>query len=165
MNLRISELAAMVVAVMCLLDSPQSLAQNAYITNASDNTVSVIATATNTVIGSPIAVGSYPFGVAVTPDGSKVYVANAGSNSVSVIATANNTVIGSPIVVGSGPFAFGVFIQPPPRFAGTPGYSNCYGQSVSALAKQFGGLNAAAAALGFSSVAVLQNAIMTYCGG
>jgi hypothetical protein len=29
---------------------------------------------------------------------------------------------------------------------------------------QDGGLNAAAAALGFSSVAALQNAIMVYCG-
>ena len=47
-----------------------------YVANRSDNTVSVIATATNTVIGPPITVGSVPFGVAVTPDGSKVYVAN-----------------------------------------------------------------------------------------
>ena len=39
------------------------------------NTVSVIDTATNTVIAT-IPVGSSPFGVAVTPDGSKVYVAN-----------------------------------------------------------------------------------------
>jgi hypothetical protein len=57
------------------------------------------------------------------------------------------------------------FIQPPPRFAGTPGFSNCYGKSVSALAKQFGGLNAAAAALGFPSVKALQNAIQVFCGG
>jgi hypothetical protein len=34
-------------------------------------------------------------------------------------------------------------------FAGTPGQANCAGQSVSALASQFGGLNAAAAALDF----------------
>src|SRR6266566_5205754 len=67
-------------------------AQNAYITNSGDNTVSVIATATNTVVGSPIPVGSYPIGVAVTPDGSKVYVTNALDNTVSVIATATNTV-------------------------------------------------------------------------
>jgi hypothetical protein len=33
---------------------------------------SVIDTATNTVIGSPITVGTVPEGVAVTPDGSKV---------------------------------------------------------------------------------------------
>ena len=75
-----------------------------------DGTVSVIATATNTVIGSPIAVGSFSEGVAVTPDGSKVYVTNEGSGTVSVIATASNTVIGSPIAVGSDPF--GVAVTP-----------------------------------------------------
>ena len=32
-----------------------------------------------------------------------------------------------------------------PVFAGTPGTANCHGQSVSALAKQYGGLNNAAA--------------------
>jgi YVTN family beta-propeller protein len=83
-----------------------------YVTNQGSNTVSVIATATNTVVGSPITVGTNPEGVAVTPDGSKVYVANHGSNTVSVIATATNTVVGSPIAVGKQPAAFGLFIQP-----------------------------------------------------
>jgi len=49
-------------------------------------------------------------------------------------------------------------------FAGTPGKANCHGKSVLALAQQFGGLNAAAAALGFSSVQDLQEAIRTFCG-
>jgi len=52
----------------------------------------------------------------------------------------------------------------PPVFAGTPGKANCHGQSVSALAKQYGGLNAAATALGFDSVDALQNAIVAFCG-
>jgi probable HAF family extracellular repeat protein len=56
-------------------------------------------------------------------------------------------------------------LDPVPVFAGTPGKSNCHGKSVSALAQQYGGLNAAAAALGFASGAALQNAIMAYCGG
>ena len=83
-----------------------------------------------------------------------------------MIATATNTVTAT-ISVGNLPVAFGVFIRPPapPRFAGTPGYSNCHGQSVSALARQYGGLDAAAAALGFSSVQVLQNDIRAYCAG
>jgi len=50
-----------------------------------------------------------------------------------------------------------------PVFAGTPGKSNCDGKSVSALAKQNGGLNNAAAALGFDSVKVLQEAIQEFC--
>ena len=111
-------------------------------------TVSVIATATNTVIAT-IPVGNNPFGVAVTSDSSRAYVAINGLNIVSVIDTATNTVVGSPIAVGDSPVAFGLFIQPELaiKFAGTPGKANCHGQSVSALARQYHGLNGAAAAL------------------
>jgi hypothetical protein len=49
------------------------------------------------------------------------------------------------------------------KFAGTPGKANCYGKSVSALAQQFGGLNGAAAALGYASVKMLQDAIEGFC--
>jgi uncharacterized repeat protein (TIGR03803 family) len=52
-----------------------------------------------------------------------------------------------------------------PPFAGTPGAPSCQGKSVSALAGQYRGLSAAAAALGFSSVPVLQNAITAFCAG
>jgi len=50
-------------------------------------------------------------------------------------------------------------------FTGEPGRPNCYGESVSALARQFGGLDAAASALGFRSVRALQDAISAFCGG
>jgi len=96
------------------------------------------------------------------------YITNSGSNTVSVIDTATNTVV-STIPVGSGPDAFGIFIRPAPilgpTFAGTPGSPNCQGKSVSALATKFGGLDAAAAALGFSDVQGLQNAIGAFCAG
>ena len=68
-----------------------------------------------------------------------------------------------PLVVGSEPI--GIAIQSALRFAGTPGQANCFGQSVAALVTQFGGLNAAAAALGFTSVGALQNALLTFCEG
>jgi YVTN family beta-propeller protein len=126
-----------------------------------DATVSVINTATNTVIAM-IPVGIEPSGVAVTPDSSKVYVVNTRDNTVSAIATATDSVIAT-IPVGSNPVAFGVFIQP--RFAGTPGKANCFGQSVAALISQFGGLNAAAAALGFSSITALERALSAFCEG
>src|SRR5258706_10918123 len=113
---------ALALTLACLLAPASTRAQNAYITNQSSSTVSVIDTATN-----------------------------------SVIAT---------IFVGNGPAAFGVFIQPPPRagqpppsFAGVAGSENCHGTSVSALATKFGGLDAPAAALGFSNVQGLQDAI------
>ena len=86
--------AAMALAALACLTAPAvTLAQNAYITNAGSRNVSVIDTVTNTVVGSPIAAGFIPFGVAVTPDGSKVYVTNSGGNDLLVIATATNTVI------------------------------------------------------------------------
>ncbi len=100
--------AALMLA--CLVGTAPAFAQNAYITNEIDSTVSVIDTATNMVIGSPIPVGFNPLGVAVTPDGSTVYVANRNASTVSVIDTATNTVIGSPIPVGSGPW--GVAVTP-----------------------------------------------------
>jgi hypothetical protein len=50
-------------------------------------------------------------------------------------------------------------------FAGTPGQSNCHGESVSPLTQQFGGLDAAATALGYPSVQALQAAIRTFCRG
>ena len=104
-----------------------------YVANDGNNSVSVIDTATDTVTGSPIPLGNVPIGIAVTPDGRKVYVANSGDNSVSVIDASKNVVTVT-IPVGEAPFAFGIFIQPAPRFVRTPGFSNCHGKSVAALA-------------------------------
>ena len=74
----------------------------AYITNSGDRTVSVINTTTNTVTAT-VLVRSYPYGVAVSPDGMKVYVVNyVNSGTVSVINTANNTVTAT-VNVGKGP--------------------------------------------------------------
>jgi hypothetical protein len=42
---------------------------------------------------------------------------------------------------------------------------DCHGQSLSALAQTFGGLNAAAIALGFPTVQALQTAVDAYCEG
>ena len=161
-----------VIATIPVGDAPFGVAVSpdggkVYVVNEASNpgTVSVIGTATNKVIAT-IPVGPSPFGMAVTPDGSKVFVANEQSQpgSVSVIDAATNAVTAT-IPVGSGPQAFGIFIQPVPRFAGTPGKANCYGKSVSALARQYGGLNSAAAALGYSDVSALQTAIMAFCEG
>src|ERR1035437_2695515 len=66
--------------------------QTAYIVNNISRNVSVINLTTNTVTGT-IPVGANPYGVSVSPDGSKVYVANYNTNgTVSVISTATNTV-------------------------------------------------------------------------
>jgi hypothetical protein len=48
--------------------------------------------------------------------------------------------------------------------SGAPGQANCHGKTVSALARQFGGLHAASLALGFFSVEALQDGIRVFCG-
>ena len=48
--------------------------------------------------------------------------------------------------------------------AGTPGFSNCLGVSISTLSQQFGNsLDAAAKVLGFSDVRALRNAVRAFC--
>jgi hypothetical protein len=82
--------------------------------------------------------------------------------SVSLSADASTAIVGGPNDDNAAGAAW-VFTQP--VFAGTPGKANCHGQSVSALARHYGGLNNAAAALGYADVAALQDAIMAFCGG
>jgi YVTN family beta-propeller protein len=111
MNLRISPLVAVAAfALAGVLGSPQGLAQNAYIPSADRDNVSVIDTETNTVIAT-IPVGTFPMGVAVSPDGSKVYVTNtaSASNNVSVIDTAKNRVTAT---IPVGQFPLGVAVTP-----------------------------------------------------
>jgi len=81
------------------------------VANDGSATVSVIDTATNTVVAA-IPVGLFPEGVAITPDGTRVYVPNLGFDTVSVIDTATNTVVAT-ITVGGGPLA--VAITPAPQ--------------------------------------------------
>jgi len=108
--------AAGVLAVFGLsAGMPSSLSaaaagSRAYVTNNTDNTVSVIDTATNTVTAT-IAVGSLPYGVAVSPDGSHAYVTNYGGGTVSVIDTATNAVTAT-IPVGSDPIGVAVGTLP-----------------------------------------------------
>ncbi len=73
----------------------------AYITNSGSDSVSVIDLSSNTVVDS-VSVGGEPYGVAVTPDGTKVYVTNYVDDTVSVIDTSSDTVI-STITVGWSP--------------------------------------------------------------
>ena len=71
--------------------------------------------------------------------------------SVAISGDGNTAAIGGPLD-DNGAGAAWIFTQQP-VFAGTPGRANCHGKSVSALAKQYGGLSSAAAALGFAQSA------------
>ena len=74
--------------------------------------------------------------------------------------------IGTDIVGGATPptfnMAFSLSGETLPR-VGDPGKPNCHGKTISALAHQFGGVDAAAEALGFSSVNQLQDTFAGFC--
>jgi uncharacterized repeat protein (TIGR01451 family) len=94
------------IAIIFMTISIASAAQYAYITNYANGTVSVIDTETKNVTAT-MNVGSGPFGVAVTTDGTKVYVANKGDGTVSVIDAASNTVTAT-VNVGNEPIGIAV---------------------------------------------------------
>ncbi len=112
-------------------NSPHGVAINqagtyAYVTNYSNNTVSVIQTSNNTIL-TTINVGSGPYGVAINPAGTYAYVANQGSGTVSVIQISNNTVVAT-VSVGNSPA--GIAVNP----AGTYVYvSNAADGTVSVI--------------------------------
>ena len=65
----------------------------AYVANFGDDTITVIDTATSTVLGLPIAVGRSPAHIAITPDGARAYVTNQNGGSISAIDTAVQSVV------------------------------------------------------------------------
>ncbi len=73
-----------------------------YSTNGAGGTVTRYNAYSGATIGGNITVGASPFGVAVSPDGSKAFVTNYISNTVSVINTATNTVTAT-VNVGTNP--------------------------------------------------------------
>ena len=82
-----------------------------YMPNYDLGTVSVIATATNTVDPTTIPVGSAsgPHGIAITPDGAFAYVTNTVDDTVKVIDTTTNTVVDT---VNVGAYPTNVAITP-----------------------------------------------------
>src|SRR5262249_18389299 len=81
----------------------------AYVANATSNTVTPIAVASNTA-GTAIPVTGSAVGIAFSPDGSVAYVAGTRTNTVTPITVANNAP-GTAITGFSGPF--GVAFAPP----------------------------------------------------
>jgi YVTN family beta-propeller protein len=71
----------------------------------------IIDTATNTYAGTVYPVGEFPYGISISPDGTKVYVAISNATYVDVINTATNKGEGA-VYVGNFPIALGQFIQP-----------------------------------------------------
>ncbi|MGB7292767.1 MAG: InlB B-repeat-containing protein [Thermodesulfobacteriota bacterium] len=97
-----------------------------YITNFSDDTISVLNTENLNLLDT-FASGDGPHFPAISSDGSRLYVPNRNANSVSIIETLNNTLVDS-VTVGN--FPFGVAIDP----LGTDVYvSNTSSDNVSVI--------------------------------
>lgn len=91
---------------------------------------------------------------------------NDGSNpSAGLIPGASGALFGTTSQGGAN--GGGTVFQVPAAltFLGVPAEPNCVGQSISTIAKSFGGVSAAAAQLAFSSVKAFQDAIKSYCAG
>jgi uncharacterized repeat protein (TIGR03803 family) len=85
--------------------------------------------------------------------------------SAGLISDASGALYGT--TLSGGVFGWGtVFsLMTPVTFVGVPGQATCNGQTVSTLANRYGGMPAAAGALGYASVQALKNGIQSYCGG
>ena len=77
--------------------------RRAYVTQQTTNSIRVIDTERNLIVGNPIPVGQRPSDVVVSPDGRRAYVSNTVSDTVSVIDTATNSTVGNQISVGRQP--------------------------------------------------------------
>ncbi|MBZ5696184.1 MAG: IPT/TIG domain-containing protein [Acidobacteriia bacterium] len=79
----------------------------AVVTNASGNSVSLVSLATNSTIGSAIAVGNQPTGVAVDDllTHPLALVVNSGDKTVSTVDLTTRAVVGAPLSVSIGPSA------------------------------------------------------------
>jgi YVTN family beta-propeller protein len=106
--------AVALAALLLALSSTSALARDAYVANEGTSDLSVFDTQTNQLVGSPIKVGTGPFAVAITPNGTTAYTANFDDDTVSVINTETKQGVGSPITVGAEPAA--IAITPDGRF-------------------------------------------------
>jgi len=113
------------------------------------------------VVGSDYIGG--PGGVSVTQHNSRVYAVNVGWNAVMVV---------DPVMARwprrfrsvAAPWRTAILFSQGRRWPALPARQTVMTRA-SALAKQYGGLNNAAAALGYPSAKALQNTIEAYCEG
>ncbi len=86
----------------CLAFHPSARAERVYVTNLNSGTVSVIDTASNSLVDT-ISVGKQPAGIALNADGSFAYCTDLEADRVYVIETASNKV-GPAVAVGAKPY-------------------------------------------------------------
>jgi YVTN family beta-propeller protein len=99
---RLSLLITASVLALGLFAAP-ALASRAYTLNYDTNSFSVIDTATNQVVGTPVEVGAGPYSNAITPNGKFMYVENRSDKDVVVVDLQTGQVVGSPIPLTGSP--------------------------------------------------------------
>lgn len=116
--------AALAIGFSAAAWSGEALARTgqplAYVTSFASNSISVIDTGNNTVVGT-IPVGNGPEGIAVAPDGKHVYVAISTDNDLSVIDTTTDKVVKRIAVTGG---AFLAAVTPDGKHAYVTGQSS-----------------------------------------
>ncbi|HEU4461415.1 MAG TPA: beta-propeller fold lactonase family protein [Solirubrobacterales bacterium] len=88
---RVPLIAALAFLALALI-APQAMARYVYTGNYDDSTLSLIDTATNQVVGSPIPTGNGPDSIAISPDGKTLYV-SSGDGAITVVNTQTNQVV------------------------------------------------------------------------
>ncbi|MBK7660159.1 MAG: fibronectin type III domain-containing protein [Betaproteobacteria bacterium] len=107
------DLATHAVQAVAVGPSPAGVALDGarvVVANSGSNTVSVIDALTRTVTRT-VTVGSTPFGVALSPSGTKAYAANWGDGSLSSVDLATGAVVTAPV----GMDVFAVAVEPTGR--------------------------------------------------
>ncbi len=89
------------ISLMIFLFPSHAFAANAYVSNARDNTISVIDLASNKVVTN-LPAGALPHGLTLSLEKHFLYVTNSGSATVSIFDISNNQKV-SDITVGSEP--------------------------------------------------------------
>ncbi|MGZ8911284.1 MAG: YncE family protein, partial [Methylococcaceae bacterium] len=100
--------AVAIFVATAFLSAPLAAQPTAYISNQLDDSVSVIDTATGSVVET-IAVPGKPAGIAVAPDGNKVYVSTPEAKGFAVVDTKKHEVIAK-VTVNDG--TLGITVAP-----------------------------------------------------
>ncbi|MGN6253590.1 MAG: beta-propeller fold lactonase family protein [Solirubrobacterales bacterium] len=88
--------------------APALAAPKAYVLNYNTDSVAVIDTATNQIVGPEIPVGSGPYNIAIAPDGKTAYELNESGESITVIDLQTGQVAGPEIELGARPYVIAI---------------------------------------------------------
>jgi YVTN family beta-propeller protein len=124
----------------------------AFVSNTSDNTVSMIDTQTLAEILPRIPVGRRPQGLAVSPNGKRLYVVHESDNRVFVVNATTGAVIGQVFIPPTtGASAKDVLVSPDNRFVYVANYAN---GSVDVISAANGSVHSIPAAAGPRRLAI-----------